>query len=226
MSVGSGHYPRRKRRGWPGGRHAVSYRTQNAQRYNHHFGELCRPLQLTKVSEPTAESMRPRAKSFIRSISQIEANRQKFSLSMTSEVRKCPKSAKSDQNSRFSHLARFERQGLKFAMYKWNDAPRQCGSTVEIILTESPHTDQTFYFWEKAIFFCHFSMFLALDSSQRVLPRYPSDDHISAILAARRSKSVRSSSDWPSGQPGYTRFCFRSSWFRVIPGYEKDENSA
>ena len=52
-----------------------------------------------------AESMRPRAKSFIRSISQINYYRQKFSLSMTSEVRKCLKSAKSDRNSGFLHLA-------------------------------------------------------------------------------------------------------------------------
>ena len=86
----------RKRPGWPGGRHAsptelkmrsviiaisVNFATSPA---NQSF-------------RPTAESMRPRAKSFIRSISQIEANRQKFSLSMTSEVRKCLKMAKSGQ---------------------------------------------------------------------------------------------------------------------------------
>ena len=59
----------------------------------------------------TAESMRPRAKSFIRSISQIEANRQKFSLSMTSEVRKCPKSAKSGRKSGFL-LGAVKRGGL------------------------------------------------------------------------------------------------------------------
>ena len=88
----------RKRRGWPGGRHATPT-------------ELKMRSGITTISvnfsafpanqsfQPTAESMRPRAKSFIRPISQIEANRQKFSLSMTSEVRKCPKSAKSDRNS-------------------------------------------------------------------------------------------------------------------------------
>ena len=69
---------------------------------------------------PTAESMRPRAKSFIRSISQIEANRQKFSLSMTSEVRKCPKSAKSGRKTGFL-LGAVKREGVRvFAMYKWN----------------------------------------------------------------------------------------------------------
>ena len=57
----------------------------------------------SSILRSPAKSMRPRAKSFIRPISQIEYNRQKFSISMTSEVRKCPKSAKSDQKSGFWH---------------------------------------------------------------------------------------------------------------------------
>jgi hypothetical protein len=100
----------RKRRGWPGGRHATPT-------------ELKMRSGITTISvnfsafpakqsfRTTAESMRPRAKSFIRSISQIEANRQKFSLSMTSEVRKCPKSAKSGRKSGFL-LGAVKRGGL------------------------------------------------------------------------------------------------------------------
>ena len=48
-----------------------------------------------------AKSVRPRAKSFIRPISEIGANAKKCYHWMTSEVRKCPKSAKSDRNSGF-----------------------------------------------------------------------------------------------------------------------------
>ena len=88
----------RKRRGWPGGRHASP--TELKMRSGITTISVNFPTFPANQSfRPTAESMRPRAKSFIRSISQIEANRQKFSLSMTSEVRKCPKSAKSDRNS-------------------------------------------------------------------------------------------------------------------------------
>ena len=101
----------RKRRGWPGGRHASP--TELKMRsviiaISVNFATF----PANQSFRPTAESMRPRAKSFIRPISQIEANRQKFSLSMTSEVRKCPKSAKSDRNSGFLHLA-IEREGAK-----------------------------------------------------------------------------------------------------------------
>ena len=46
-----------------------------------------------------AKSVRARAKSFIRPISEIGANAKKCYHWMTSEVRKCPKSAKSDRNS-------------------------------------------------------------------------------------------------------------------------------
>ena len=62
--------------------------------------------------------MRPRAKSFIRSIGQIEANRQKFSLSMTSEVRKCLKMAKSGQKRPkfFPFLSAFR---LTLSTYLW-----------------------------------------------------------------------------------------------------------
>ena len=88
----------RKRRGWPGGRHASP--TELKMRSGITTISVNFPTFPANQSfRPTAESMRPRAKSFIRPISQIEANRQKFSLSMTSEVRKCPKSAKSDRNS-------------------------------------------------------------------------------------------------------------------------------
>ena len=90
----------RKFRGWPGGRHASPTKLKMRSviiAISVNFATS----PVNQSFRPTAESMRPRAKSFIRSISQIEANRQKFCLSMTSEVRKCPKSTKSDQNSRF-----------------------------------------------------------------------------------------------------------------------------
>ena len=102
----------RKRRGWPGGRHATP--TELKMRSGITTISVNFPTFPANQSfRPTAESMRPRAKSFIRPISQIEANRQKFSLSMTSEVRKCPKSAKSDRNSDVFARA-VERRGETF----------------------------------------------------------------------------------------------------------------
>ena len=102
----------RKRRGWPGGRHATP--TELKMR------SVIIAISVNFATYPanrnlraTAKSMRPRAKSFIRSISQINYNRQKFSLSMTSEVRKCPKSAKSDRFPGFLHLA-IERHRIFF----------------------------------------------------------------------------------------------------------------
>ena len=74
-----------------------------------------------------AKSVRPRAKSFIRSISQIEANRQKFSLSMTSEVRKCPKSVKSDRNSGvFAFGHRTPGVDSLLRCIRWKDAHARC----------------------------------------------------------------------------------------------------
>ena len=90
----------RKRRGWPGGRHASP--TELKMRSG---------ITTISVNFPTfpanqslqllAKSVRPRAKSFIRPISEIGANAKKCYHWMTSEVRKCPKSAKSDRNSGF-----------------------------------------------------------------------------------------------------------------------------
>ena len=89
---------------WPGGRHATP--TELKMR------SVIIAISVNFATFPanrnlraTAKSMRPRAKSFIRSISQINYNRQKFSISMTSEVRKCTKSAESDRFSGFLHLA-------------------------------------------------------------------------------------------------------------------------
>ena len=114
--------------GWPGGRHASPT-------------ELKMRSGITTISvnfatfpanqsfRTTAESMRPRAKSFIRSISQIEANRQKFSLSMTSEVRKCPKSAKSGRKSGFL-LGAVKRGGVGVWNVQMKCAQWLCGSNL------------------------------------------------------------------------------------------------
>ena len=103
-----------------------------------------------------AKSMRPRAKSFIRSISQINYNRQKFSLSMTSEVRKCPKSAKSDRFSGFLHLA-IERHRIFFCNVKTKDAHAQCGPTFEIFFAQLVVI--TFIFEKTRLFFRTFRFF-------------------------------------------------------------------
>ena len=52
----------------------------------------------------------------------------------------------------------------------------------------------------------------------------PSDDHISVILAARRSKSVRSSSDWPSDQPGINDFVFGRHHSELFRGTKQMKN--
>ena len=90
----------RKRHGWPGGRHASPTELKMRSGITT-FSVKFATFPANQSFRTTAESMRPRAKSFIRSISQIKANRQKFSLSMTSEVRKCPKSAKSGRKTGF-----------------------------------------------------------------------------------------------------------------------------
>ena len=100
----------RKRHGWPGGRHASPTELKMRSRITTISVNFA-TFPANQSFRPTAESMRPRAKSFIRSISQIEANRQKFSLSMTSEVRKCPKSAKSGRKSGFL-LGAVKRRGV------------------------------------------------------------------------------------------------------------------
>ena len=143
----------RKRRGWPGGRHASP--TELKMRSGITTISVNFPTFPANQSfRPTAESMRPRAKSFIRPISQIEANRQKFSLSMTSEVRKCPKSVESDRNSGFLHLD-IERQGCIRCDVKTKDAHARCGSTVEIFFTQLG--DLTFIFEKNRFFFSLFN---------------------------------------------------------------------
>ena len=97
----------------------------------------------------SAKSMRPRARSFIRLISQINYNRQKFPISMTSEVRKCPKSAESDRNSGFLHLA-IERKGHCLCNVKTKDAHAPYGPTVEIFL--APSVVMTFIFEKNRIY--------------------------------------------------------------------------
>ena len=179
----------RKRRGWPGGRHATPTELKMRSRITT-FSVNFSAFPANQSFRTTAESMRPRAKSFIRSISQIEANRQKFSLSMTSEVRKCPKSAKSDRNSDVFARA-VERRG-KTALL-----------------------DLTFIFEKNRFFFSLFNFRSWL--LEAGTGRNSSDDHISAISAARRLKIARSSSDWPSAQPGMHDFffaCHHSELFR------------
>ena len=75
------------------------------------------------------------------------------------------------------------------------------------------------HFWKKTTFFSHFSIF-SLDFGTGTT-RYSSDDHISAILAARRSKFARSSSGWPSGQPGIHDFVFGRHDSELFRGTKK-----
>ena len=142
-------YSGRKRRGWPGGRHASP--TELKMRSGITTISVNFPTFPANQSfRPTAESMRPRAKSFIRPISQIEANRQKFSLSMTSEVRKCPKSAKSDRNSDVFARA-VERGGETFCNVKLKCAHRSGGW--KWLVRNDPQRGHHLHFWEIMIFF-------------------------------------------------------------------------
>ena len=97
--TGSGS-PRRKRRGWPGGRHASPTELKMRSRITT-FSVNFSAFPAKPSLQLLAKSVRPRAKSFIRPISEIGANAKKCYHWMTSEVRKCPKSAKSDRNSGF-----------------------------------------------------------------------------------------------------------------------------
>ena len=164
----------------------------------------------------TAKSVLPRAKSFIRSISQINYNRQKFSISMTSEIRKCPKSPESDRNSGFLHLA-IEREGAKLCNVQAKDAHAQCGSTVEIFLTAL--LDLTFIFEKNRFFFGLFGF--SHWTYEAGTGTNPSDDHISAILAARKLKVACSSSDWPSAQPGIHDSVFACHHSELFRGTKK-----
>ena len=100
----------RKRRGWPGGRHASPTELKmrsGITTFSVNFSAFPAKQSLQLL----AKSVRPRAKSFIRPISEIGANAKKCYHWMTSEVRKCPKSPKSDWNSGFL-LGAVEREGV------------------------------------------------------------------------------------------------------------------
>ena len=100
----------RERHGWPGGRHASP--TELKMRSGITTISVNFPTFPAKPSlQLLAKSVRPRAKSFIRPISEIGANAKKCYHWMTSEVRKCPKSAKSDRNSGFL-LGTVKRRGV------------------------------------------------------------------------------------------------------------------
>ena len=90
----------RKRQGWPGGRHASPTELKMRSRITT-FSVNFSAFPAKQSLQLLAKSVRPRAKSFIRPISEIGANAKKCYHWMTSEVRKCPKSAKSDRNSGF-----------------------------------------------------------------------------------------------------------------------------
>ena len=144
------HSTGRKRRGWPGGRHASPTELKMRSRIttisvNFSAFPAKQSLQLL------AKSVRPRAKSFIRPISEIGANAKKCYHWMTSEVRKCPKSAKSDRNSGFLLGVVETRGGNSFAMYKWNvrtdQAVRIC------LLRNDSQWRHHLHFWEIMIFF-------------------------------------------------------------------------
>ena len=91
---------RRKRRGWPGGRHASPTELKMRSRITT-FSVNFATFPAKPSLQLLAKSVRPRAKSFIRPISEIGANAKKCYHWMTSEVRKCPKSAKSDRKTGF-----------------------------------------------------------------------------------------------------------------------------
>jgi hypothetical protein len=83
----------------------------------------------------------------------------------------------------------------------------------------APHTTKLFIFEKKQFFFVLFCFSRWIFAAG--IGTNPSDDHISAILAARRSKSVRSSSDWPSGQPGIHDFVFGRHHSELFRGTKK-----
>ena len=82
-----------------------------------------------------------------------------------------------------------------------------------------PNHAITFIFEKKKTFFLTFQ-FSHLTFGTGTT-RYSSDDHISAILAARRSKFARSSSGWPSGQPGIHDFVFGRHDSELFRGTKK-----
>ena len=73
--------------------------------YTYVYATYVYDTKVCHVTRDGAKTVRPTAKSFIRSISRIDYYRQIFSISMTSEVGKYPKTVESGRISRFSHLA-------------------------------------------------------------------------------------------------------------------------
>ena len=79
------------------------------------------------------------------------------------------------------------------------------------------------HFWEKTDFFFGLFNFSHLTFGSGYYHGIRSDDHISAILAARRLKLTCSSSDWPSAQPGIHDSVFACHHSELIRGTKKVE---
>ena len=104
------HYPGRKRRGWPGGRHATPTELKMRSRITT-ISVNFPTFPANQSFRPTAESMRPRAKSFISSISQIEANRQKFVFKYDVRGQEMPQIGQKWPNHGFFARGRKTREG-------------------------------------------------------------------------------------------------------------------
>ena len=143
------HYPGRKRRGWPGGRHASPTELKMRSRITT-FSVNFSAFPAKQSLQLLAKSVRPRAKSFIRPISEIGANAKKCYHWMTSEVRKCPKSAKSDRNSGFL-LGVVKRREVTYCNVKMKCAHGSGGSNL-LLRNDSPWRHHL-HFWEIMIFF-------------------------------------------------------------------------
>ena len=165
--------------------------------------------------------MRPRAKSYISSISQIEANRLKFSLSMTSEVRKCPNSTKSGRKSGFSHLA-IERRSVHHSnvideICACARRTRRYKFLTDLISCIRPSflkkTDFFLQFFTLSRF-CHLIVVLGGAAD-------PSVDHISAISTSRGFIFSRSSSVRLSGKLGIPGLFLARHRFKLFRGTKK-----
>ena len=155
--TGSG-YPRRRRRGWPGGRHANP--TELKMRSTMiAFSVNFAPFPASSILRSPAKSMRPRAKSFIRPISQIEYNRQKFSISMTSEVRNAPNRPKVTKNRDFGTLWNLPSSHTTdfFPMYK--KKLRHDETFTWLKYCWHHHASKTFIFEKNQFFFTFFHNF-------------------------------------------------------------------
>ena len=101
------------------------------------------------------------------------------------------------------------------------DERRACAMRTQGWNIFHPTPGSHLHFWEKPIFFGLFGF--SHSTYEAGTGTNPSDDHISAILAARRLKLACSSSDWPSAQPGIQDSVFAYHHSELFRGTKKVE---